>query len=187
MELATQIALEQLDSVNDQFERTRGEHKAATTAQNVTRMRAAIQRLAPPDSAYLERMRSTNEFEVLGVVKALRDDYAAGYMRTLRQEINADLFSDFLEMAAYLLREEKLKQPAAVLAGGVLEEHIRKLCELNGIACSSSEDSAAKPKKLDAMNSELAKATVYGKNDQNQITAWCGIRNSPPRALRRFR
>jgi hypothetical protein len=92
------------------------------------------------------------------------------------------LFSDFLEMAAYLLKEEQLKQPAAVLAGGVLEEHIRKLSELNGISCSSSEALGAKAKKLDALNSELAKANVYGKNDQKQITAWCGIRNSAAHA-----
>jgi hypothetical protein len=182
MELTTQVALEQLDNVIEQFERTRGELKAATTAQNVTRMRAAIQRLAPPGSAYLERVRSTNEFEVLGVVKALRDDYAAGYMKTFRQQINADLFSDFLEMAAYLLKEEQLKQPAAVLAGGVLEEHIRKLCELSGISCSASEDACAKPKRLDALNSELATTNVYGKNDQKQITVWCGIRNSAAHA-----
>jgi hypothetical protein len=182
MELTTQVALEQLDSVIDQFERTRGDLQAATTAQNVTRMRAAIQRLAPPGSAYFERMRSTNEFEVFGVVKALRDDYAAGYMKTIRQEINADLFSDFLEMATYLLTEERLKQPAAVLAGGVLEEHIRKLCELSGIRCSTGEDPSARPKRLDALNSELGKANVYGKNDQKQITAWCGIRNSAAHA-----
>jgi hypothetical protein len=27
------------------------------------------------------------------------------------------------------------------------------------------------------MNANLAKATVYGKNDQKQVIAWAGIRN----------
>jgi hypothetical protein len=61
-------------------------------------------------------------------------------------------------MAEYL-QQEGYKDPAAVMAGGVLEEHLRKLCGKHGVTVSP------KP-KLDSMNSDLAKAGAYNKNDQ---------------------
>jgi hypothetical protein len=89
------------------------------------------------------------------------------------------MFSDFLEMAEYLLQDEGLKDPAAVMIGGVLEQHLRKLCDKHSIPTVGTD---GKPKKLDVMNAELAKANVYGKNEQKQITAWAGIRNDAAHA-----
>jgi hypothetical protein len=106
-----------------------------------------------------------------GILKNLRADYAAGRLQTFRERVHSDVFSDFLEMAEYLIEDEGLKDPAAVLAGGVLEEHLRKLCHKHGITLPS------KP-KIDSMNPELARADVYGKNEQKQVTAWAAIRNS---------
>jgi hypothetical protein len=183
MEVSTQSALEQLDAILLQFEQ-RDKHNSPATAKGLvtTRMRSVIQRLAPRGTPYVAQSATTNEYELAGVVQALRYDYAAGYMRTFQQQLNADLFSDFLAMATYLLQEENLKQPAAVLAGGVLEEHIRKLCELNRIPLIIVDQGGNKPKKLDVLNADLTRASVYGKNDQKQITAWCGIRNSAAHA-----
>src|SRR5439155_14934846 len=104
-----------------------------------------------------------------GTLKALRADYAADRLQSFQELIHADLFSDFLEMAEHFL-EAGYKDPAAVMAGAVLEEHLRKLCVKHSIVLP------AKP-KLDTMNADLARANAYGKNDQKQITAWAGIRN----------
>jgi hypothetical protein len=121
-----------------------------------TRACATIRRLAPPGSAYLEQMdlvlnmkfaalvRSREEeieFRLQGILHALRDDYAADRLQTFQELVHADLFSDFLEMAEYFL-QEGYKDPAAVMAGGVLEEHLRKLCGKHGITLP------AKPKSL---------------------------------------
>jgi hypothetical protein len=106
-----------------------------------------------------------------GVLKALREDYARGRIQTFRERVHSDLFSDFLEMAEYLLEDEKLKDPAAVLAGSVLEEHLRKLCAKHSVSLPT------KP-KLDTMNGDLKKQGVYGGIDQKQVTYWAGIRNS---------
>jgi hypothetical protein len=105
------------------------------------------------------------------VLKALRADYAAGRLKTFQERVHSDLFSDFPEMAEYLLEDEGLKAPAAVLAGGVLEEHLRKPCAKHSVPLP------AKP-KLDTMNADLKKQGVYGGNEQKQVTAWAGIRNS---------
>ena len=57
---------------------------------------------------------------------------------------------------------------AAVVAGVVLETGLRELCADNGFATG----------KLEKMNADLAKAGVYNKLVQKQITALADIRNS---------
>lgn len=152
-------------------------------AKTLIRMRTALNRLAPPGSAYLIAVNSDDFYDLAAAVQALRDDYAGDYLQTFRELLNADLFSDFLGMAEYLLQDERLKTPAAVLAGGVLEEHLRKLCAKHGIDVESTDGSGkVHPKRADAMNTDLRKAGVYGQNDQKQVTAWLGIRNSAAHA-----
>ena len=159
----------------------------SATEESVTLACAALNRLAPPGSIYLSRMekalgivvvgvpgnRGAKYLEILtslqGTLKALRADYAADRLQSFQELIQADLFSDFLEMAEHFL-ESGFKDPAAILAGGVLEEHLRKLCGKQGITLS------AKP-KLDTMNADLARVNAYSKNEQKQITAWAGLRN----------
>jgi hypothetical protein len=86
--------------------------------------------------------------------------------------IHADIFADFVEMAEYLL-SEGYKDPAAVIIGSTLEEHLRQVCVKHGIAI----DAAGKPKKADQLNADLSGQTVYSKLDQKSITAWFDLRN----------
>ncbi len=159
----------------------------SATEESVTLACAALKRLAPPGTIYLERMQEALKLVVIGVagnrgakyleilsslhgtLKALRADYSADRLQSFQELIHADLLSDFLEMAEHFL-EAGYKDPAAVMAGGVLEEHLRKLCVKHSVALT------AKP-KLDTMNADLARVNAYGKNDQKQVTAWAGIRN----------
>jgi hypothetical protein len=111
--------------------------------------------------------------QLMGVVRSLREDYAHGRLQTLEQLIIADAFEDFLEMAEYLL-ESSYKDPAAVLAGSVLEQHLRLLSENRSISVTKPN---GKPEAASRLNQELAKAQSYGKSEQKSITAWLGIRN----------
>lgn len=112
-----------------------------------------------------------------GVIYALKEDVATGHLSALRELIHADMFSDFLETAEYFL-EEGYKDPAAVMIGGVLEEHLRHLCIKNGIAIEFLNPSGVmKPKMGDALNNDLHRANIYGKLEQKQITAWLDLRN----------
>jgi len=150
----------------------------------VTRVHAALTRLAPLGSSYITSLEqliakypaldSSHMYfrQLPGLLRALRADYAAGYLRKISELIHADLFSDFLEMADHLL-EEGYKDPAAVLSGGVLEEHLRKLCDKHGITTVPS----GHPKKAEAMNTELAAVPAYSKLDQKNVTAWLDLRN----------
>lgn len=184
MPISKEAALLQIDSVLERREAL-GKYWGAENVQEVITLTcAAIERLAPARSAYLTQMewilRNTDksvsrnkdeeiELRLHGVLRGLRSDYDAGRMQSFTELVHADLFSDFLEMAEYFL-QEGYKDPAAVLAGGVLEEHLRKLCAKHCLTVSP------KP-KLDTMNADLAKAGAYAKGDQKQVTAWADLRN----------
>jgi hypothetical protein len=76
-------------------------------------------------------------------------------------------------MGEYLLKEG-YKDAAAVIIGAVLEDSLRKLCDKNGIPTNRSNGS---PLTIDPLNAALAKADVYSKLVQKQITTWAHVRN----------
>jgi hypothetical protein len=115
--------------------------------------------------------------EVLaGVLTGLRGAYEAGLLRSVEEMVRAEMFDDFVEMAAYL-HGAGFKDSAAVLVGGVLEEHLRKLCLKHGIPITTTKASGDEPKKAGVMNDDLARADVYSKLDQKNVTAWLDLRN----------
>jgi hypothetical protein len=149
----------------------------------LTLMRDCIQRLAPPNSQFVLQMNeivkgfsvtSSGRMvpKVAGVLISLREAYASGYLTTVSELIHADLFSNFIEMAEHL-SSEGYKDPAAVLIGSTLEEHLRQLCVKNGLPTTFG----GRPKKADQLNADLTNATVYSKLDQKSITSWLDLRN----------
>lgn len=105
----------------------------------------------------------------LGILKAAVEDYKSGLWRETKILIEADVFDDFLEQAE-ALQVAGYFQPAAVVAGAVLEDGLRKLCDRNGIAISDRP-------KLDKMNADLAKHGAYTKLVQKNITFLADLRN----------
>ena len=131
---------------------------------------------------YLEFSKSTsghydNHLESgLAILSAIRGEFAGGWLVSVKALVAAEIFSDFLEMAAHLL-SSGYKDASAVIRGSVLEEHIRRLAAAAGISAEREVDGESKPKKADLLNSELARADVYSKLDQKAITAWLDLRN----------
>jgi hypothetical protein len=76
-------------------------------------------------------------------------------------------------MGEYLL-SEGYKDAAAVIIGSVLEDGLRKLCERASLPVLGS---TGKPLTIDPLNTQLAKADVYSKLAQKQITTWADVRN----------
>ena len=114
---------------------------------------------------------------MIGILSALKVSIINGELKPIGELLNASLFSDFLEMAAYLL-EEGYKDPAAVIIGSVLEEHIRKLCIKNSVPLDFIDPKGStKVKKFDVLNADLKKSGVYGVLDQQNLTAWYALRN----------
>ncbi len=106
----------------------------------------------------------------IGILKAAKEDLEHGYIQDIRNLVAAEMFTDLLDQASELLDASYIG-PAAVVAGAVLEDNLRKLC------AGCSIELPDKP-KLDYMNSQLAKENVYNKLSQKRITAIADIRNS---------
>jgi hypothetical protein len=109
-----------------------------------------------------------------GILKSIKDEIDNGWLNSLKGIVSAEIFSNFLEMADHLLKE-KYKDPAAVMIGSVLEEHLRQLCIKNSIAVSDSK--SGKLKKTQLLNSDLTNQGVYNVLDQKSVTAWLDLRN----------
>lgn len=127
--------------------------------------------------AQVDQARPTSVKAGIGILRAALDEIDSGWMRTLRGLLSSEIFSDFLDMAEHLL-SEGYKDPAAVMAGSVLEEHLRHLCDGNSISTVRNKKGVAVPIKADGLNAELARASVYSKLDQKAVTSWLGVRNS---------
>lgn len=133
-------------------------------------------------SYYLEFKRAMSDAFLssgksgLGVLTAIRDQIKGGWIETTKGLVTAEVFADFLEMAEHLL-DQKYKDPAAVVAGSVLEEHLRQLCTAASLPVEDVSSGKAVPRKADALNADLAKAGKYTKLDQKSVTAWLDLRN----------
>ena len=153
-------------------------------SQLQTRCITAIERVSGFNSIYSREVRRisertryyniyTNVAEEIGVAQGLLHDIKNGYLRSLEEIIHGDLFDNFLKMGNHLW-DQKYKDAAAVMVGSTLEVHLKKLCEKNDIKIIQPN---GKSKKADTLNMELAKAGVYTKLDQKNVTAWLGLRN----------
>ncbi|MFJ2479513.1 hypothetical protein ACIOWE_04480 [Pseudomonas sp. NPDC087598] len=111
------------------------------------------------------------------ILHSIQNEIDGGWIFTVKELIAAEIFSDFLEMAEYLL-VQGYRDPAAVMIGSVLEEKLRQLCAANKIDTEIEKDGVFFPKKADRLNSDLAKSEVYTKLDQKSVTAWLDLRNN---------
>jgi hypothetical protein len=143
---------------------------------------AFIQRAVGPDNAYYKQALEVvgnnsgiswngNIPRLYGIALSVKRDIEHGYLIRTKELISAELFSDFIEMADHLL-SEGYKDAAAVLLGGVLETHLKKLAQTNDIELSQG----AKLKRAEKLNEELGKDT-YSLLEQKQVTAWLDLRN----------
>lgn len=105
-----------------------------------------------------------------GILKAVKEDILGGYLTDIKILISAEVFSDFLEMAEYLL-ENGYKDPAASLCGAVLEDSLRKIAIKEGIKVKSNDD-------LNSLNDKCANGEVYNRLMQKKIKVWIDIRNN---------
>ena len=180
---STQEILKQIDTALELWSRHRDNYDDLSDLDDRTIymevdtiLAATLDRLAPANSPYRESITRIMRNKV-GALRALRRDYDAGHLSSVQSLVRAEVFADFLEMAEHLLGQD-YKDPCAVLVGGVLEDHLRSLCQGRGIPLQMS----GKPKKADSMNNDLASAGVYSKLDQKNVTAWLDLRNKAAHA-----
>lgn len=101
------------------------------------------------------------------VFLAAKEDFEGGYLSSVKVLVQAEVFDSELEQARQLF-DKTYYSAAAIISGVVLETALRELCDREEINHSN----------LNKMNADLAKAGVYNKLIQKQITAYADIRNS---------
>ncbi|HWZ50192.1 MAG TPA: hypothetical protein VNW54_01890 [Granulicella sp.] len=123
-----------------------------------------FEKAARPDSV----STSADILERMGTVfLAAKEDFEGGYLSSVRSLVQSEVFGSELEQATELL-SSGYKSPAAVVAGIVLETALRELCTQHGVPHG----------KLDKMNADLVKQSVYNAIMAKRITALAAIRNS---------
>ena len=123
------------------------------------RLASALDRLSPPGSYYKKRFDSLSHAGALnerlanlaGMLQSLRDEYVNDYLQTVQEIIHAEMFSNFLDMASYL-NDQGYKDPAAVVTGSVLEQHLREIAKRKGGI--DLVDGKGKPRKAGLLNQD---------------------------------
>ena len=140
-----------------------------------------------PNSEHLRQLRdeinkwtSDATSYLLGYVKALKSDYEAGMFESLTEVIEVNVVSDYMGQAEQLLGEGVRGQydhvPAAVLAGAILEDALRRLCQRQTPPIDVQRSDGS-PKTLDPLITDLQKVPVFNKAKADQLKSWAKIRN----------
>ena len=112
--------------------------------------------------------------KLFGTLKSLREDYANDFLSGFNEMVDADIFTDVLEQAEYLLSQDYFRA-SAVVAGVALESHLRKLAEKNSIPITTDD---GKYIKADSLNGDLLKNKIIDKTMHKSVTSWLGLRNN---------
>ena len=115
-----------------------------------------------------------------GIIHGLKDDYEAGMLGDLARIIETNVVSDYLGQAQQLLGEGIVGNfdyvPAAVLAGAVLEDAMRRLCQRQTPPIDINRPNGD-PKTLSTYIDDLKKANVYNEAKAKQLRAVVATRN----------
>lgn len=131
-------------------------------------------RAAKERTAFLQqRSRHDDALKLQGMAKAALAAWDNGYVFHLRQLAEAEVEASLIEQAEELL-SKGYYQAAAVVAGAVLEQHLRSLCTKYNV---SAQGANGKPKTMEPLNQDLCRAGAYNTIQQKQITHLAGIRN----------
>ncbi|MBZ0116344.1 MAG: hypothetical protein K8H88_05100 [Sandaracinaceae bacterium] len=149
---------------------------------------AAMQSVLPPSHALCARWRAVIElrpsvatratnveaaYSFLGTALAL---FQSGRVASLLDGVRAETVVEVLDQAEQLVRE-KATVPAAVLAGGALETHLRHLCDRHGLLGGLVGPGSIEKYRGLLDQARNAGAEIISKGDAKQVTAWADDRN----------
>ncbi len=117
---------------------------------------------------------------LLGYVKGVKASYEAGMFFSLSAIIEANIASDYMGQAEQLLGEGIPGQfdhvPAAVLAGAVFEDALRRLCQRQTPPISLMNANGTR-KTLEPLITDLQQASAFNKAKADLYRFWAKTRN----------
>lgn len=124
------------------------------------------------DKSYIHNF-DKDLFEVRAALKTVKKELEKGLLYKVSELVTAEVFSDFLEYAKYLL-DKGFIHSVPVIVGSVLESELRKMSEKNGLPTKTEKD---KNLTIEPMNENLGREGIYEMKVQKRITALTQIRN----------
>lgn len=107
----------------------------------------------------------------IGMLTAARTELQGDWLETTSGAINREMLSDLLRLARVHL-DENHPGAAAILAGAVLENHLRHLCLAKGIKIHNELENKAVPKRGLQLTGEAYKKKLYGRQDNKEVIGW---------------
>jgi hypothetical protein len=123
---------------------------------------------------YLDELHKMplNGFDVhffKGILLGALNDYREGFISNIKLLISGEVFVDLLVQAEVLL-DSDYKDPAAVMIRAVLEDGLRKLCEVHHLETERRSG-------IGKLNDKLYKAQIYNMLEHKEIIAKSAIGN----------
>jgi hypothetical protein len=118
---------------------------------------------------------------IKSTLKGIKSDFEQDFLEPLSQQIESSISCNYLDMAEELMAEKKEEStsyiPAAVLAGAVLENNLRSLCEKQNPPLETKKTNG-KNKTMSPLIDELKKANIINEIKAKQLRSWADIRNA---------
>ena len=106
-----------------------------------------------------------------GMLTAARTELQGDWLETTSGAINRDVLTDMLRLAR-MHQDENHPVAATIIAGAVLEKHLRNLCLAKGIKIHNDLDNKAVPKRGLQLTGEAYKKKLYERQDNKEVVGW---------------
>ena len=113
----------------------------------------------------------------LGMLAAAKRELQGDWMATAEGAISRAILLDMLRLAT-VQSEQNHPWAAAVIAGAILEKHLRSLCLARGIPLDNDIQGKAVAKKGLQLTGEAYKKKLYDRPDNKAIIAWLELCDS---------
>jgi hypothetical protein len=170
--LAAGDALQRAQSDGGWYSREFHGGLAGWIAQSTTAIMSIVGSDHPYYSNFIEDTKHespTDAARGTAILLALKQDVENGYLRRQADLVAASVFSDFLDMAGYLL-EEGYFHAAASIIGAVVEDGLRRMAITANVPVKPRDD-------INALSSKLRQKGVFTPLVAKRITLWAEIRN----------
>jgi hypothetical protein len=107
----------------------------------------------------------------IGILTAAAKDLQGDWLETTRGAITRDVLTEMLHPAKVLLEANNLRG-ATIIAGAVLETHLRNFCLAKGIKVFNEIQNKAVPKRGLQLTGEAYKKKLFDRPENKKILAW---------------
>jgi hypothetical protein len=107
----------------------------------------------------------------LGMLTAAKRELEGNWLETTRGAVTRDILIDMLRLARIQFDQDNYTA-AAIIAGAILEEQLRKLCLARDISIHNEIQGKAIPKKALQLTGEAYKKKLYDRQENKAIMSW---------------